>query len=146
SLARAYRRRSRVRLRCAAPGWRRIADVRAAAIPGGMITPLRSPRPNGTSKDAAGCEDPGYLGSRDGHVEPVHGVAGQHGIAGGVRQRYRPAGAPPTRMRACHTAVPDGRVNPSPSRPATSFYPSPAASSAAPYLIPGQPSTPAQTP
>jgi len=40
-------------------------------------------------QDAAGYEDPGYLGSRDGHIEPVQGVADQHGIDGRVRQRDR---------------------------------------------------------
>jgi hypothetical protein len=33
-----------------------------------------------TSQNAAGGQDPRDLGSRDVHVEPVHGVAGQHSI------------------------------------------------------------------
>jgi len=31
----------------------------------------------------------GDLGPRSGHVEPVQGISGQHGIDGRVRQRYR---------------------------------------------------------
>jgi hypothetical protein len=40
-------------------------------------------------QDAARYQDPGDLGSCDGHVEPMHGVAGQHSIDGRIRQRYR---------------------------------------------------------
>jgi hypothetical protein len=42
-----------------------------------------------STSPCARCEDPGYLGSRDVHVEPMQGMAGQHGIDGRVRQRYR---------------------------------------------------------
>lgn len=40
-------------------------------------------------QDATRCEYPGDLGRCDGHVEPVHGVSGWHGIDGCVRQRNR---------------------------------------------------------
>ena len=39
------------------------------------------------SQDASGCEGPGYLGSRDLHVEPVQGIAGNYGVDGGGRER-----------------------------------------------------------
>lgn len=56
-----------------------------------------------TWRDAARGQDPGDLGSRDGHVEPVHSVAGQHRINGCVRQRYHLRATrqrPDTRQRA----------------------------------------------
>ncbi len=61
--------------------------------PGGPFDPVVDDVPQ-AGQDAAGCQDPGDLGSCDGHVEPVHGVAGQHGVDGGVRQGYRLGATP----------------------------------------------------
>jgi hypothetical protein len=54
------------------------ADGRAPADPcepGNPIDAVVHDVPQ-AGKDAPGCEDSGDLGSRDVHVEPVHGVAG----------------------------------------------------------------------
>src|SRR6266536_1513493 len=47
--------------------------------PGNPVDPVVENVPQ-TGQDAAGHEDPGYLGSRDVHIEPVQGIAIYHGI------------------------------------------------------------------
>lgn len=68
-----------------APGGRCVAraDGRTPADrceTGGPLAPAVHAVPQ-ACQDAAGCEDPGDLGSRDRHVEPVHGVALPAGTA-----------------------------------------------------------------